>query len=154
VKPDDPSVGAEEILYRYSPSIPHRHWTVTDQETQQVQITLAALSWDDDGISCYRQLILHQNGMDWPEVKREPKNGVFSLVVGAVRAQGLGVSFDPNPETDAPHPRDVAHTLIVDCDMPRRQNKDARQALCEMAVIVHYGEPGSVDEEELTDGDG
>lgn len=142
MKPDDPSVGNDEILYRYSPSIPHKNWTVTDQETQEVQIALAALSWDDDGISCYRALILQQNGMDWPAVKREPKNGVFSLVVADVRSQGLGVAFDPNPpENDQPHPRDVAHTLIVDCDMPRRANRDARQILSETAVIIDNGEP-------------
>jgi hypothetical protein len=141
VKPDDPSVRDDEILFRYSPSIPHKNWTVTDQETQDVQITLAALSWDDDGISCYRELILRQNGMDWSAVKREPKNGVFSLVVADVRSEGLGVAFDPNPETgQPPHPRDAAHTLIVDCDMPRKPNKDARESLGKTAVIVHYGE--------------
>lgn len=141
MRPNDPSVGSDEILYRYSPSIPHKYWTVVDQETQEVQITLAALSWDDDGISCYRKLILNQHGLDWPDVKREPKNGVFSLVAGDVRARGLGVAFDPNPETGQPHhPRDIAHTLIVDCDMPRRMNKEARESLAATAIIVHMGE--------------
>jgi hypothetical protein len=78
--------------------------------------------------------------MDWSDVKREPRNGVFSLVVDDVRMRGLGVAFDPNPETDEPHPRDAAHTLIVDCDMPRRANKDARESLAATAVIVHFGE--------------
>ena len=143
MKPDDPSVGNDEVLYRYSPSVPHKYWTVVDQETEEVQITLAALSWDEDGISCYRKSVLHQHGMDWPDVKREPKNGVFSLIVGDVRMRRLGVAFDPNPETDQPHPRDAAHTLIVDCGMPRRENKEARESLAATAVIVHTGEPES-----------
>lgn len=142
MRPDDPSVGNDEVLYRYSPSIPFRNWTVVDQETMEVRIALGALHWDADGISCYRKLILNQHGMDWPDVKREPRNGVFSLVVGDVRAKGLGVAFDPNPETDQPHPRDVAHTLIVDCGMPRRANRDARESLAATAVIIHAGEPG------------
>jgi hypothetical protein len=142
VKPNDPSVGGDEVLYRYSPRIPHKYWTVIDQETQEVQITLAALHWDDDGISCYRKLVLNQHGMDWPAIKREPKNGVFSLVAGDVRTQGLGVAFDPNPESDQPHPRDAAHTLIVDCGMPRRANREARESLAATAIIIHMGEPG------------
>jgi hypothetical protein len=139
VKPDDESIGDDEILYRYSPSIPHKNWTVTDQETQQISIALAALSWDDDGISCYRQQILQEHGLDWRDIKREPKNGVFSLVVRDVRSERLGVAFDPNPEDD-PHPRRVAHSLIVDCDLPRKENKTARQNLASKAEIIHVGE--------------
>jgi len=141
VRPDDPAVGDDEILYRYSPSIPHQHWTVTDQETLEVRIALAALKWDDDGISCYRQQVLSAHGMSWEDVKREPKNGVFSLRVVDVRAKRLGVAFDPNPDVDEPHPRDVAHTLIVDCGLPSRENKDAREELAAGAVIVDFGDP-------------
>ncbi|WP_041181041.1 hypothetical protein [Mycobacterium canetti] len=143
MKPDDPSVGSDEILYRYSPSIPFGNWTVVDQETGEVQIALGALHWDDDGISCYRKLILNRHEMDWSAVKREPKNGVFSLIVGDVRNTGLGVAFDPNPETDQPHPRDVAHTLIVDCGMPRRANRQPRESLAATAVIIDMGRPKS-----------
>jgi hypothetical protein len=82
VRPDDRSVGNDEVLYRYSPSIPFKNWTVVDQETEEVRIALGALHWDDDGISCYRKLVLNQHEMDWKAVKREPKHGVFSLVVG------------------------------------------------------------------------
>jgi hypothetical protein len=139
VKPDDPSIANDEVLYRYSPSIPHKYWTVIDQETQQIYITLAALSWDDDGISCYRELILGQYGLDWSDVKRERKNGVFSLVVQDIRDQQLGVAFDPNPGTEKPHPRDVAHTLIVDCGLPKKLNKRAREVLARRAKIVHIG---------------
>ena len=67
-------------------------------------------SWGDppDCISCYRKLILNQHGLDWPDIKREPRNGVFSLVVKDIRDEKLGVAFDPIPETDRQHPRDVA----------------------------------------------
>jgi hypothetical protein len=139
VKADDPSVGNDEVLYRYSPSIPHKHWTVVDQETKEVQITLAALSWDEDGISCYRERILHENGLYWRNIKREPKNGVFSLVVQDIRAELLGVAFDPNPEGGDGHPRDAAHALIVDCELPRKQNRAARERLAVGAKIIHHG---------------
>lgn len=139
MKPDDTSVGDPEVLYRYSPSIPHKHWTVVDQETEEVQITLAALSWDDDGISCYRKQILHEHGLSWVDIKREPRNGVFSLVVRDIRAELLGVAFDPNPTASDGHPRDVAHTLIVDCGLPRKQNKAARERLAVGAKIIHHG---------------
>ncbi len=139
MKPDDPSIGNDEVLYRYSPSIPHQNWTVTDQATEKIYITLAALSWDPDGISCYRQLILQKHGLDWSDIKREPRNGVFSLVVQDIRDEGLGVAFDPNPETDRPHPRDVAHTLIVDCELPKKANKAARERLALGAKIIHLG---------------
>jgi hypothetical protein len=139
VKPDDPDIEDYEVLYRYAPSIPHQNWTVTDQETQQVYITVAALSWDDDGISCYREHILHENGLDWPDVKREPKNGVFSLVVQEIRDNRLGVAFDPFPESDAPHPRDVAHTLIVNCGTSKKENKPWREELAKCARIIHHG---------------
>lgn len=139
MKPDDPDIEDDEILYRYSPSIPHSNWTVTDQETQQVYIAVAALSWDDDGISCYRERVLHDHGLDWPDVKREPRNGVFSLVVQDIRAERLGVAFDPNPETDAPHPRDVAHTLIVNNGTSKKENKPCRERLALRARIIHHG---------------
>lgn len=139
MKPDDPSIGNDELLYRYSPSIPHKHWTVVDQETEEVQISIAALSWDDDGISCYRNRILQQHGLTWADVKREPKNGVFSLVVQDIRREMLGVAFDPWPEADEKHPRDVAHTLIVDCDMPRKANRAARERIALNARIIHHG---------------
>ena len=140
MKPDDPTIGNNETLYRYSPSIPHQNWTVTDQATQQVFITLAALKWDADGISCYRELILHQHGLDWSDVKREPRNGVFALVVQDVRHERLGVAFDPNPEIEEPHARDAAHTLIVDCGLPRKENKAARERLALGAQIIHFGD--------------
>jgi hypothetical protein len=140
VKPDDPSIGAEEIVYRYSPSIPHQNWTITDQATQEVSIALAALKWDDDGISCYRKLVLEANGLDWSHVKREPRNGVFTLVVRDIRAVGLGIAFDPNPETAQPHPRDAAHTLIVDCGLPKKENRVARERLAASAKIIHNGD--------------
>jgi hypothetical protein len=139
VKPNDPSVGNDEVLYRYSPSIPHKHWTVVDQETEEIQITLAALSWDEDGISCYREPILREHGLGWVDIKREPKNGVFSLVVQEVRSESLGVAFDPYPENSDGHLRDAAHTLIVDCGLPRKQNRAARERLAVGAKIIHYG---------------
>lgn len=61
------------------------------------------------------------------------------MIVGDVRSVGLGVVPDPNPESEKPHPRDVAHALVVDCDMPKRANKLAREFLAERAVIVHVG---------------
>lgn len=134
-------MGDDEILYLYSPSIPHRQWTVIDQETSEVRITLAALKWDNDGISCYRQQVFAAYGMSWKDVKREPKNGVFSLRVLDIRAKRLGVAFDPNPDVEHPHPRDVAHTLIVDGGLSKRENKDAREELAAEAVIVHLGDP-------------
>jgi hypothetical protein len=139
VKPDDPNIGNDELLFRYSPSIPHQYWTVTDQGTQNIHIALPALKWDDDGISCYRELILHERGMDWSDVKREPKNGVFSLLVEDVRAERLGVAFDPNPDPENVHPRDAAHTLIVDCGLPKGENKPARERLAMRANIIHFG---------------
>jgi hypothetical protein len=139
VKPDDPSIGNDEVLYRYSPSIPHKHWTIVDQETKEIQITLAALSWDDDGISCYRERILQEHGLSWADTKREARNGVFSLVAQDIRTESLGVAFDPYPESGDGHPRDAAHTLIVDCGLPKKQNKAARERLAVVAKIIHHG---------------
>jgi hypothetical protein len=140
VKPDDPDIEGNEILYRYSPSIPHRYWTVTDQQTQQVYITVAALSWDNDGISCYREGVLHRHGMDWRDVKRQPNNGVFSLVVQDIRDEGLGVAFDPLPESEEPHPRRAAHSLIVNCGTAKKANKLSRERLAKSATIIHHGD--------------
>lgn len=143
MKPDDPDIEGNEILYRYSPSIPHRYWTVTDQETQQVYITVAALSWDKDGISCYRERVLHQHGMDWRDVKREPQNGIFSLVVQDIRDESLGVAYDPLPESEEPHPRRVAHALIVGegtSKEHKKQNKPNRERLAHGAKIIHHGD--------------
>lgn len=140
MRPDDSTVEDDEVLYRYSPSIPHKNWTVTDQATHEVYITVAALSWDHDGISCYRERILRQNDLDWPDVKRELKNGVFSLGVQDIRTVGLGVAFDPFPDTGAPpHPRDAAHTLIVDNGTSKKQNKPWRESLALAARIIHLG---------------
>lgn len=90
---------------------------------QQISIALGALQRDDDGISCYRDRILHENGLDWRAVTWEPRNGVFPLRVQDIRAGLLGVAFDPIPESGDGHPRDAAHSLIVDCGLPKRSNK-------------------------------
>lgn len=139
MKADDPQIGPEEVLYRYSPSIPHEHWTVTDQGTKKVSITVAAVRFDDDGISCYRDRILAEHGLSWADVKREPKNGVFSMLVKDVREVCLGVAFDPYPDTEQSHPRDVAHSLVVDNDLPKKQGRKAREDLARRARIIHSG---------------
>lgn len=141
MKADDPAIGPEETLYRYSPSIPHEHWTVTDQATKKVSIAVAAVRFDEDGISCYRHGVLVQHGLSWKDVKREPKNGVFSMLVHDVRDVGLGVAFDPNPESAQPHARDVAHSLVVDKDLPKKAGRKAREDLAKRVCIVHTGTP-------------
>lgn len=139
MRPDDPDIEGDEVLYRYSPRIPHQNWTVTDQATKQVSIALAALQWDEDGISCYRERILRENGLGWPDVKREPRNGVFSLRAQDIRDERLGIAFDPYPESGDGHPRDVAHSLVVDCGLPKRENKPARERLALGAKIIYFG---------------
>ncbi|MBS9532391.1 hypothetical protein KIH27_02170 [Mycobacterium sp. M1] len=139
MSPDDPTIGCEETLHRYSPSIPHAQWTVTDQGTQEVMIAVAAVRFDADGISCYRNRILLEHGLSWLDVKREPRNGIFSILVGDVRDVGLGVAFDPYPETEQPHPRDVAHSLIVDNGLPKKEGRVARETLAKRAKIIHTG---------------
>ncbi|MEZ0052099.1 hypothetical protein ABIA30_003111 [Mycobacterium sp. MAA66] len=149
MKPDEPDViAASEVIYRRAPRIPHPQWTVVDQGTKAMYVTLAALKWDEDGISCYRKGILVDHDLEWPAVKRSPEHGVFSLLVSNVRHHGLGAAFDPWPPEDEPHPSDVAHSLIVDCGMPSKETKSARTKLGRTAVIVHTGspsEPGIVD---------
>lgn len=140
MKPDEPHViAAGEVVYRRAPKIPHPQWTVVDQGSNTMHVTLAALAWDPDGISCYRKNVLTDNGMDWAEVKRRPENGVFSLLAQDVRDQGLGVAFDPWPPEEEPHVSDVAHSLIVDRGMPLKETKDVRKKLGRKAVVVHVG---------------
>ena len=80
--------------------------------------------------------------MVWPDIKRGPKNGVFSLVVQDIRTELLRGAFDPNAETGDGQPRGAAHTLIVDCGLPRKQIKAARRRLATGAKIVHRGSEG------------
>lgn len=145
MKADDPTISCDEVLYRYSPSIPHEHWTITDQATQQVSISVAAMRFDEDGISCYRHKILEEHGLSWVDVKRDPGNGVFTVRVEDVRDVGLGVAFDPLPETDQPLPCDVAHSLIVDMGLTRKPGRTARETLARRARIIHTGSPNRRD---------
>lgn len=140
MKSDEPDViAATEVIYRRAPRIPLPGWTVVDQGTSKMYVTPAALQWDPDGISCYRKEILIDNKLEWPDVKRKPENGVFSLLVSDVRHHGLGAAFDPWPPEEQPHPSDVAHSLIVDCGMPSKENKVARKNLGRTALIIHKG---------------
>ena len=61
------------------------------------------------------------------------------MLVKDVREVRLGVAFDPYPETEQPHPRDVAHSLVVDNDLPKKQGRKAREDLAKRAQIIHSG---------------
>jgi len=148
---------------------PMRLWSLTEDETSliQVQHDRLLLNWrkikDDDPYPRYRRL--HE---DFARIWREFSNYVEDRDYGVLQPSVAEVSFFNrvpmsdaaeipifvkalNPEwsidgelasADQPHPRDVAHTLIVDCGMSKRANRDARELIAATAVIVHAGDAG------------
>ena len=98
-------------------------------------------------VQCYRHRVLEDLGLDWSVIKKEPTNGILSVVAADVRQCGLGVAADPNPDYIPPEqlqPADSAHALIVvEDDVKPRKRGERCSRLARTARIVHWG--GDVD---------
>ena len=97
MRSDDPSVDADETLCWRAPRLPYDNWTIFDEGRGGHRWRGGAFVWNDDGVSCYRRVVLTTFGLDWSAVKIEPTNGILSVQVGAVRECDLGVAPDPDP---------------------------------------------------------
>jgi hypothetical protein len=144
VRADDHCIDGAETLYWRAPQLPLENWTVFDEGRQTHRVRGGAFVWNDDGVSCYRDRILGDLGLDWRVVKNEPINGVLSVLAQSVRESGLGVAPDPNPAyipNDQLQPRDEAHALIVhDDSVSTKQRRKRTSTLAVSAQIVHWGD--------------
>lgn len=145
MKADDPSITDDDVLYKYSPTVPLEGWLIWDEGDGVWRVKSGAFQWHDDGISCYLDSVLRAHGLTEEDVKTDPQNGVFGIAVGAVRALELGVARDPNPsyiDPAARRPRDIAHALIV-CDrtLGRSAADKLRRRLAHGSEIVLEGGP-------------
>lgn len=99
---------------------------------------------DEDGVSVYRERVLHGHGLTAADVVKAPQNLVASLGVGDVRsAVPLDVRDDPWPEDipDHLHPRNAAHALIVGwAGLTKSQRKEHQVALVN-APSLHFVYP-------------
>lgn len=71
---------------------------------------------DEDGVSVYREQLLHAAGLTAADVVVAPQNLVVSLAVGDIRSLApLDVRDDrwPKDVPEPQHPRNGAHALIV-----------------------------------------
>lgn len=144
MKADDPSVDDDDTLYWRAPEIPKENWTTFDEGSGEHRVRTGAFVWNDDGVSCYRQMVLAGLGLNWTVVKDEPRNGILSVQVANARGCELGVAADPDPEYIAREQlrrRDRAHALIVIEDGTSRKKRDSRcRQLARTASIVHSGD--------------
>ena len=143
MKPDDKSIEDDDLLYKYSPSIPLEGWLIWDEGDAHWKVKSGAFQWHDDGISSYLDSALTAAGLTWIDVKTAQENGVFRIGVGAVRKLGLGVARDPNPSYIAPsdlRPRDVAHALITTEPVGRSAADKIRRRLAAQSSVVFEGD--------------
>lgn len=88
---------------------------------------------DEDGVSVYREQLLHAAGLTAADVVAAPQNLVVSLAVGDIRSLvPLDVRDDRWPQ-DVPepeHPRNGAHALIVGwAGLTKSQRKERQHGL-------------------------
>lgn len=140
---DDLSVESHDLLYRHTPTVPCTNWVLQDEGDGSFQVQSGALIWSDDGLSTYLHSALELNALTWKCVKRAEVNGVIQLSVGDVRDGSFGMKRDPNPDyipVEELHPRDVAHTLVVEPeDLSSKQRRKRTRALARLAVLIDSG---------------
>lgn len=148
MKSDNPSIESDDYLYRRPPDIPVEYWTKKDEGGGAVRISSGALTFQEDGLSCYCRSTLWLNFSCSCTVKTVPQDVVVRLGVGDVRELGFGVADDPSPDYISPEdssPRDTAHVLVVyDETMSRSQLDKRRSKLAKRTKVVHAGSVASL----------
>jgi hypothetical protein len=115
-------INDDEPLLRRAPNRPE--YIAIDVLTGEARMTMAALKFDPDGISVYRQQVLQTLGLDPADIRTKPDQYVFAFTAEAVReVPGWDVAFTPEscPEVERAH-SSVVHELA-------RPPKPAKEAL-------------------------
>lgn len=118
------------------PAVLFDHMVLKDENTGEFTFKIGAFKWDKDGCSCYRHSILVGNGFTWEDAKNKPENGVLRIYVSDLRANGLGISNDPQPELPDPRPRDVAHALMVAHGLSNSKREQAFSKVAQRAALM------------------
>ena len=126
----------DDVLLRRIARYGDTNMVIADEATGELRVRSGAFVMNDDGCSVYCQRILEQNDMSALALVRRPQNAVVSVTALAVDRQGLAARADPNPPVPEPHPRDVAHALIV---RPEALSKNAtKRALSNLAKSAEF----------------
>lgn len=138
---DDLTIGSSETLYRRIARSNDTNMLIFDEGLDAYRVRSGAFSMDADGCSAYLGSELSRAGIGAADVAKTPQNVVVSVSVRGVRSAGLGIRRDPWPGIDDPHPRDVAHALMVNSSrFGRRPLGRALSSLARTAVICISGE--------------
>lgn len=139
MKPDDTDILDSEAIYRRVPGVPFVHMVLKDEETGETRAKRGAFKWDKDGCSGYRHSLLTENGLTWEDVKKRPENGVLRVYVADLRNNliaKIGIANDPWPDVPDPHPRDVAHALMVAEGLINKKREQALSEIASRAVVM------------------
>jgi hypothetical protein len=114
-RPDDPSIGPDDTIYRRIPHGAGGNFVVSDDALGRQRPSSGLFVPDEDGVSVYLASILSGHDLGPESLLRDSTNGVAGASVGTVREVELGVARDAWPDdADEPeHKRNAAHCLIV-----------------------------------------
>lgn len=134
---DDPSIEAQELIYRHIARRGDTNMLTQDESTGQFRARSGAFVWDDDGCSCYLDSILSQHSLGPSDVKRAPDQVVIAVTAQAVRDVQFGITRDAWPPDAGEHPRQAAHALIINyIPLSKKKRSRANSDLAKRAQIL------------------
>jgi hypothetical protein len=134
---DDHRIPNEETLYRRVPDLAEMFGQVRDLVSGRALLSRAALRFDEDGMSVFREELLRLHKLSIDLMKRRDNDQVFSFPVEIVRQNRCGVVDDPDE-----HDKEigVAHALVKgetdDKPEPKAGRNEIVDAICRQARRV------------------
>lgn len=133
---DDPSISDDDYVYRRIARDPVN----TKQEGDGVRASSAAFEDKDDGISVFLESVMAGRGLRMPaDVVHGKPVGRFvvaRLSVRELRDLDCGITRDPDPPGEAPHPCNPAHALVHLPPIGKAASKRLRGRIARAAEIL------------------
>lgn len=132
---DDPSIADGDYIYRRVARDPVN----TKQEAWGIRASSAAFEDKEDGMSVFLHSVMAGQRLSIPwDVIDGKAPGTFvvaRLLVGDLRALGCGVTRDPDPPAEPPHPCNPAHALVHLPPLGKRPLGRLRSKIAQLAEL-------------------
>jgi len=125
----------DECILRRAPGMPSHVVTAVDLIDGTPKMQLAALKFDDDGISVHREKLLSDAGVEISKVAKRPGNYVFAFEIEIVR-RFPGFDALHSPDEDDPE-IGFAHSLVQFERMPlNKKDPDIKERANQMRAAI------------------
>ena len=133
---DDATIGDDDVVYRRVARDPAH----TKLEPSGVRATSAAFEDRDDGMSVFLRSVMIARNLEIPgsviEGKSAGRFAIAELSVHTLRHElGCGITRDPDPPGEPPHPCNPAHALVHLPPLGKKPLHRLRGAIARAALL-------------------